>query len=79
MSNTNNKNKIIKELQAEKQALQQQLQNMDVGFIVFIKSRIKKFFSLFSLLKIKSFKIENCCAFSLSPNHCWLGLLFRVC
>jgi len=28
----------------EKQALQQQLQNMDVGFIVFIKSRIKKFY-----------------------------------
>ncbi|MBU1778174.1 hypothetical protein KJ992_00720, partial [Patescibacteria group bacterium] len=59
MSNKNNKNKIIKELQAEKEALQRQLQNMDVGFIAFIKSRIKKFLNLFSLLKIKSFKIDS--------------------
>ncbi|MBU1246588.1 exo-alpha-sialidase, partial [Patescibacteria group bacterium] len=57
------KNKKFKELyeaeRQEKLRLQQQLQNMDVGFIVFIKSRIKKFLNLFSLLKIKSFKIDS--------------------
>ena len=37
----------------------QQLENRDAGFIVFIKLRIKKFLSFFSLLKIKSFKIDS--------------------
>ncbi|MFH1979890.1 MAG: hypothetical protein ABII99_02480 [Patescibacteria group bacterium] len=56
MSNKNNKNKIIKELQAEKEALQRQLQNMDVGFIVFIKSRIKKFLNCFKIKNLDLFK-----------------------
>ncbi|MBU1987631.1 hypothetical protein KKF94_02770, partial [Patescibacteria group bacterium] len=56
MSNKNNKNKIIKELQAEKEALQRQLQNMDVGFIAFIKSRIKKFLNCFKIKNLDLFK-----------------------
>ena len=33
-----------KELEEQLQQKERQLQNMDVGFIVFIKSRIKKFY-----------------------------------
>ncbi|MBU1684418.1 hypothetical protein KKC56_03075, partial [Patescibacteria group bacterium] len=62
MSKQNKLQQLKLQLEAERQAhqqTQQQLQNMDVGFIAFIKSRIKKFLRLFSSLKIKSFKIDS--------------------
>ena len=80
--------KIIKELQEQLQQKERQLQNMDVGFIAFIKSRIKKFLSFFSSLKIKSFKIKNLDLFKnykitklkiVLPSLCLLFVVGLVC
>ena len=58
--------KKFKELyEAEREAhqqTQQQLQNTDIGFIAFIKSRIKKFLNCFKIKNLdlfKNYKIKN--------------------
>ncbi|MFH1997115.1 MAG: hypothetical protein ABII94_00215, partial [Patescibacteria group bacterium] len=80
MSNKNNKNKIIKELQAEKEALQRQLQNMDVGFIAFIKSRIKKFLNCFKIKNLDLFKNYKITKLKIVlPSLCLLFVVGLVC
>ncbi|MBU1160365.1 hypothetical protein KKG18_00920, partial [Patescibacteria group bacterium] len=45
-----------KELEEQLQQKERQLQNMDVGFIAFIKSRIKKFLNCFKIKNLDLFK-----------------------
>ncbi|MFH1997395.1 MAG: LamG domain-containing protein, partial [Patescibacteria group bacterium] len=45
-----------KELEEQLQQKERQLQNMDVGFITFIKSRIKKFLNCFKIKNLDLFK-----------------------
>ncbi|MFH1859018.1 MAG: hypothetical protein ABIJ80_02025 [Patescibacteria group bacterium] len=59
MSKQNKLQQLKLQLEAERQAhqqTQQQLQNMDVGFIAFIKSRIKKFLNCFKIKNLDLFK-----------------------
>ncbi|MBU0619448.1 hypothetical protein KKB14_00005, partial [Patescibacteria group bacterium] len=59
MSKQNKLQQLKLQLEAERQAHQQtqrQLQNMDVGFIAFIKSRIKKFLNCFKIKNLDLFK-----------------------
>ncbi|MFH1677614.1 MAG: FISUMP domain-containing protein [Patescibacteria group bacterium] len=72
--------KIIKELQEQLQQKERQLQNMDVGFIVFIKSRIRKFLNCFKIKNLDLFKNYKITKLKIVlPSLCLLFVVGLVC
>ncbi|MBU2415641.1 hypothetical protein KKH86_00220, partial [Patescibacteria group bacterium] len=83
MSKQNKLQQLKLQLEAERQAHQQtqrQLQNMDVGFIAFIKSRIKKFLNCFKIKNLDLFKNYKITKLKIVlPSLCLLFVVGLVC